>query len=184
MNDTIPTVVGLDLSLTSTGVAIVRPDAEIRTLVIESKGKDSDNLYVTAERLARIAQEVTALIPYGAVVGIEGPSHGNTNGKHHDRSGLWWLVVHELIYTRNIPVVEISPNTIKKYATGKGTASKLDVVLAIGRRFPEITLAKDDEIDALAIAAILRRRLGLPLEGTLPKVNIAAVDGITIPPIH
>ena len=180
MNET-PYVVGLDLSLTSTGIAIIRPDADIQTFAVESKGKNSDTLYETAERLALLVQQITNRIPYGAIVGVEGPSHGNTTGKHHDRSGLWWLVVYELIYLRNIRVVEISPNTIKKYVTGKGNASKLEVAIAMARRFPEVEANSDDETDALAIAAIIRRKLGLPLEATLPKVNASAIDNIQIP---
>jgi hypothetical protein len=98
----------------------------------------------------------------------------------HDRSGLWWLVVNGL-FANDVPVVEITPNQRAKYATGKGTDDKDKVLAAVIRRYPDVDVTGNDVADALALAAMGRRRLGRPLEESLPKPNLEVMDKVRWP---
>lgn len=52
-----------------------------------------------------------------------------------------------------IPVVTIAPRSLKKWATGSGSAEKCDMVARARELFPKVALATDDEADALLIMA-------------------------------
>lgn len=175
----IENVVGLDLSLTATGVA--RTDGSpggAECFVVKSKGSLNDTLAQRAERLSNLDGDIRYLIPAGAVIGIERPSFGSTTGSHHDRSGLWWIVVSALApYHR---IIEISPAQVKKYVTGKGNASKDEVMLAAAKRYPEFSIVDNNTADAVAIAAMVSRLVGLPLEESLPQANLAALEKFNV----
>ena len=176
-----PLVIGLDLSLTSTGLAKVG-EGSISTQTITSKGKAGDNLLSRQKRLSRLAsdvvKEVIAYTP--SLVLVEAPSFASAGGHHHDRSGFWWLVVADLYYLE-YPVLEVPPTTLKKYATGKGNAGKDEVVIAVTRRFPDVQFKTNDEADALTAAAIGHRLLGHPIDGDMPKVNLEALKPLVLP---
>lgn len=167
-------VVGLDLSLTGTGVATADGDSLIAQTVA-SKGSKDDSLSKRAHRLRSLHQRIVDNVPDGAYVAIETPAYNQTGGKHHDRSGLWWLVVDDL-HRRGISIVEFSTTTVKRYATGNGGASKMEVMAATIRRHPDIEIRNDNESDAVVLAQMLRRLLDEPIDPTPPKVNLAALD--------
>ena len=52
----------------------------------------------------------------------------------HPNPSLWWLVVAEL--SPYCQIYEVSTTQVKKYATGKGTASKMEVMAAAIKRYP------------------------------------------------
>lgn len=159
--------VGLDLSLTGTGVAIVASTG-IRTALIKSKGKQADSLSQRARRLSELAAKIIDLIPEFALVVIEQPAYSQTGGSHHDRSGLWWLVVNRLAGFQ--PVVEVAPGTLKKYATGKGNAGKDEMLAAAIRRYPAAEITDNNVADAVHLAAMGARHLGRPLEAATVKI--------------
>jgi crossover junction endodeoxyribonuclease RuvC len=142
-----PLVVGVDLSLTATGLS----DGQ-RTWLIRSKGYKGDRLNDRAQRLRLLANGVLDSCAGACLVVIEGPAFASMSGHMHDRSGLWWLVV-DLLRAEQTPVVEVPPAALKKYATGKGNANKGAVIDATARRFPDIdTGADDNRCDALWLA--------------------------------
>lgn len=49
------------------------------------------------------------------------------------------------------PLVEVTPGTLKKFATGKGDASKVEVATALTRRWDAPEFKTDDEYDAYAM---------------------------------
>lgn len=174
-------VVGLDLSLTATGVAtIANGIAETRTLKPAPK-------MLAHERLAWVVQEVweyAGRFQFDLVdlVVVEGPSYGNQgSGRqsgHHERAGLWWLMTHTLwehgSYTAVVP-----PAALKKYATGKGSAGKDAVLLATARRFPNFA-GDNNEADALWLAAMGADHLGEPVVA-MPAAHRAALDAVKWP---
>jgi crossover junction endodeoxyribonuclease RuvC len=154
-------VVGLDLSLTCTGVAVATQNGAI-TDRITSKPTPNATLADRAVRIGLITARVVDFVRGADLVIIEGPTYATSTGSQHDRSGLWWLVVNRLI-AGTMPVVEVSPTTRCRYATGRGNASKDDA-----------------------------RHLGHPLEPTkpdtgsglvaiLPQTHLAAMDAVTWP---
>lgn len=172
-------VVGLDLSLTSTGVAVATQDGAV-TDRITSKPTPNATLADRAERLRGIRTRILELARLADLVVIEGPSYGSTTGHQHDRSGLWWLVVSSLEVRH--AVVEVPPSTRIRYALGKGAGSKDDVLTAVIRRYPHVDVNGNDEADALLLAAMGARWLGRPLERQpLAKTHTAALDKVTWP---
>jgi crossover junction endodeoxyribonuclease RuvC len=183
-------VVGLDLSLTCTGVAVATQNGAI-TDRITSKPTPNATLADRAVRIGLITARVVDFVRGADLVIIEGPTYATSTGSQHDRSGLWWLVVNRLI-AGTMPVVEVSPTTRCRYATGRGNASKDDVLSAVIRRYPHIDVNGNDEADALILAAMGARHLGHPLEPTkpdtgsglvaiLPQTHLAAMDAVTWP---
>lgn len=181
-------VVGLDLSLTGTGMARLGPYEEDQVTTLSSKGKTADSLATRRARLARIADLISDHIGSGPTyaVAIETPAHNQTSGHHHDRSGLWWMVMDRLLNpddrSRLEPplVYEVATTQVKKYATGKGNASKMEVMAAAIKRYPQFDIANDNEADAVILAAFLARALGEPIEESLPQANLAALDKFSV----
>lgn len=170
--------VGLDLSLTGTGIAsICGPASSTRT--VRSKGKADDGLLTRSVRLHNLAEEIISWGVLGDVVVIEQPAYGQTGGSHHDRSGLWWLVVDALTEDfTNERFAEVTPQAVKMYATGKGNASKSEVLAAVIKRYPQADVANDNEADAFVLAAIGARLAGQPIEDSLPAANLRAMDKV------
>ena len=166
-------VVGVDLSLTGTGLA----DGESVAETIRPK-------HITGhERMAFILGEVVraANDPRVALVVIEGPSFGSTGGSAHERAGLWWLVAHEL-WALTIPYAVVSPSARAKYATGKGNAQKDDVLAATIRRWPAFTGSDNNAADAWILAAMGRDHLGLPVTA-MPDLNRVALAKVAWPAV-
>lgn len=170
-------VIGIDPSLTATGVAT--PDG-VRT--IRSSGHDNDTLRQRSTRLHDLAVEVLGVID-GArsrwigglgdnvLVVIEAPAYASKTGKNHERSGLWWLIVDDLIGPGiAVDVVEVTTNQRMRYATGKGQADKDEVLAAVIRRYPDVDVRNNNEADALILRAMGCDAIGAPLV-VVPKAH-------------
>ena len=173
-------VVGLDLSLTQTGMAFAASDesgVKLSTKTHKSKTTGmglSDRAGRLWSLTSRVLKDTCEFRP--DLVLLESPALHQTSGSHHDRSGYWWLVVKELLDS-GLVVAEVSIGTLKKYATGSGSAGKDQIVIAVTRRYPAVQFETNDEADALVLAAIGCRMLGSPVELTLPKLNLDASKG-------
>lgn len=177
-----PVVVGVDLSLTGTGIAT--PTA-VRT--IGSTGRKGAPLRVRHARLTDLATQVVlavseAAAPRTALVVVEAPAFSRITGHQHDRSGLWWLTVDELLAAGHL-VAEVAPTCLKRFATGKGVADKGAMVDAAARRLPHwATGGQNDAVDALWLRAMGMHRYGTPL-CSVPKTHAAALDAVAWPDV-
>lgn len=177
-------VVGIDLSLTATGIAT--PDG---VTLIKSSGHEGASLRVRRARLndivARVSLAVAGVsISRGngrALVVIEAPSLGQQRQRGvHDRSGCWWLAVDELLSAGHL-VAEVPPALVKKYATGAGNAKKSSMADAAARRIPDVHTGGDDNtVDALWLRAMGCDALGQPL-AVVPQSHRAALDKVAWP---
>lgn len=155
-------VIGLDLSLQSTGIAV--PTETFRVITETKHGDVIDRARLIGNVVLRTVEEYK---PTVAV--LEAPSFGSLGGKPHERGYLWWRV-REALYDVGLDThLLVSPSTLKKYATGNGHAGKDDMVLATARQFPWFT-GKNDEADALWACVMGYEWLRDPLFD-LPKVN-------------
>ena len=173
-----PTVLGLDLSLTATGLS-----DGVTTWLLPSRGKSGDDLATRGRRLSAIRSAVLLWARDVHLVVIEQPAYSRQTGHMHDRSGLWWLVVADLL-ERAVPVAEIAPSALKKYATGKGNAGKGAIVDATARRFPDVDTGSGDDnrCDALWLAAMgLEHLTG---SGCVPAAHRAALQAVRWPAVH
>ncbi|AXH45542.1 resolvase [Gordonia phage Danyall] len=151
------TVIGLDLSLTSTGHATLTYDptngdhtVQLQTITSSPTGK---TLADRETRLTRLRQTIVGACRGADLVCVEGPSFGSNNSGTWDRGGLWWLVVTGLARL-DVPSVEVPPATVKKFACDKGNGGKADVAAGITRLWPNEYPHGDDQMDALTLASI------------------------------
>jgi Holliday junction resolvasome RuvABC endonuclease subunit len=169
------TVMGLDLSLTSTGCAVITGGA---------LGGDPDTFRIRSAKRgwARLDSQVTR-IGLGVqqydpdVIAVEGPAyHAAAQGSYwHENAGLWWAVTAR-IWKSGRPLVIISPAVLKKYATGSGASKKSAMVGQAIRRFGLAEIG-EDEADALWLAAATLQHYGLPAV-KLPQLQVDALEGL------
>ncbi len=166
-------VIGIDPSLTGTGVA--NADGDLTTITSKPLG---DTLTDRHDRLLDIVADVLPLDDVDLVV-IEAPSLGQSRqGGTLDRNGLWWLLIHEL-HLAHHTVLEVAPATLKKYATGKGNATKPDMRVELFKR-TGVDLRDDNQVDAWWLRALGHHVLGEPLVD-LPQTHLAALVKVTRP---
>lgn len=161
--------VGLDLSLTSTGWAAIRRGRMIGFAVSPPAG------IVGAERLYFFEKELVGLLaryePH--MVAVEGYSFGSRNGREQagELGGIARLVLHKA----KVPWFTVPPQSLKAFATGKGTAEKSAVGKELFKRWG-VDLPGNDATDAggLALIAFSRLHSGLTLtqaqKDTLQKI--------------
>lgn len=179
-------VAGIDASLASTGIAVATlTDGMLEPLTrkVVTTGHNGATVLQRAARLDRITGHILDTVPAAAaLVVIEGPSYASPKevaGQRHDRSGLWWQVVHALL-AADLPVTEVAPTSRAKYATGSGAAGKDAVLAAAVKRYPAWDITGNDVADAVIVAAMGCRHLGHPID-SLPQVHLAAMTKVHWP---
>ena len=177
-------IAGIDLSLTRTGVALVRSPERVETSTVVSKPPKTgtETLRTRFERMETIATEVLDTVGGAELVGIESPAYGIRNaGKVHDRSGLWWRIVAAL-EQRGVSVVEVSPPSRMMYATGKGNAGKDLVLVTTAATYKQAEVTGNDVADAVVIAAMVSRLAGQPIELRQPaQAKLKALAKVKMP---
>ncbi len=144
-------VVGLDISLTSTGM---------------SDGRDTHVLQTSPDTPLeeRLDFLMRGMVRYVLADGcelavIEGPSYGSQGQGREALDALRIMMRHRL-WCLHIPFALVAPSTLKKYTTGNGKATKKQMVAAVDERHHAGTAAfkvKDgryDRADAFALAAM------------------------------
>lgn len=166
-----PDVIGLDLSLTSTGMAY----ADL-TQSVQPKAKGMERL----EAINRVVLEVCDRYSEPFVV-VEGYSYSSRNSHAHALGELGGIVRFSL-WQRGIPYADVPPTCRAKFATGKGNAGKAEVVSAISARTGLLWSGKgaEDQCDAWVL-----QEMGLAHFGnqrhSWPAVNLTALDTIEWP---
>jgi len=158
-------IMGLDPSMSSTGIAL--PGNE--TLALKPRGTGDDRLvYITdhvllSARTARVDFVVCEDVP-SRMIGAAGKVIPMLHG-----------AIRLDLIRAGIPYMVLSPSTLKKFATGKGTADKTAMALAALKRFGQ-EFGTSDECDAawLRWAGHFAYRVP-PLPFTLPAVQVAAL---------
>lgn len=169
-------VVGIDLSLTATGVArIGSGGVELGTVKSQTTG---DALADKVGRLRAIRDEVCDWCIGARLVMIEGPSYGSQGSAVHQIAGNWWLVVSELV-SNGWPVGVVSPGQVKKFAAGRGNADKAAVAIGVARLWPDVEPADNNQADALVLASIGAQYVGLAVPRRAHHAKI--LDSISFP---
>lgn len=159
------TVVGIDPSLTSTGLAILS-DGNPTTL--ETIGHHTRNGQSYAHRSDRIVSQTRAVIdclrshtPAGGyqLAVIEGPAYAHHNAYTHDGAGLWWGI-YSAIRAKRVPIAVCAPQTRAKWASGRGNAPKAEILALVRSWWPETTIRNHDIADACVLALMGAHHLG------------------------
>lgn len=169
-----PTAVGLDLSLTSTGYSCGSDQR-----VISSKAKGPQRLFEVSQEIASLVIEVES-----PVVVLEGYSFASRNSQAHSIGELGG-VVRLALWNLRIPYVEVPPTCRAKFATGKGNAGKGEVLSAVSARTGIVWSGKgaDDMCDAWLLEECGRVVLGNP-RFEWPKENLKALEKVDWTPFN
>lgn len=185
-----PRILGIDTSLTGTGLARIdiaeNDDSPVSKYSFEAccatvsapkpNPKDKSKRAMARRVNALIAQIEPAIDcgdyeePKVDLIAIESLAYGAKG------ASVWvlpWIFgrVLELAEKYDIPLIEVGTGQIKKYATGSGVADKSTVVIAVSKRWPEAEVKNDNESDAMTAGAVGCHYLGLPIVGTVTKYH-------------
>lgn len=179
-------VVGIDLSMTRPGIARIYgtgPGGEYvstSTTVFRSSGTRADTLADRGRRITKLKEQVlTWRNDWTTLVVIESPSLGSHTAGTWDRAGLWWQIVGNLL-RQDIPVAEISPLSLKKYATGNGRAEKGEMEDA-AERLLGYRLPTNDEADGFFLAQAGAHALEMPGLPLLPHQDRSLLKSMKWP---
>ena len=135
-----PRVLGLDLSITATGLCL--PNGTTETIATNAKHGDRRLVTITD----RIMRAVLSGIDLAAIEDL--PTHARAAGI----TGMVHGSVRELLIRHDVPYAVITPATLKAYATGRGNADKTAMAIAALKR-AEREFADDNQCDAFWVRA-------------------------------
>lgn len=183
-----PRVLGIDSSLTATGLCRVdirenddgpvmkyRVDEIAVCTVSAPKPSPKDkSKRAMARRVNVLLDGIEAALEGVDLVALEELAYGAKGESAWVLPWIWGEIIR-LCERHNIALVIVNVSTVKKYATGKGNADKDTVLLATTRRYTDVVLTNNNEADAMVIAAIGCRYLGHPID-QVPKINLEFMD--------
>lgn len=159
---------GIDLSLTSTGLSVGGS-----TSIVTTPKRGAERLSIISSKIIDFCIENKI-----AVVMIEGYSFASRNSQAHSIGELGGCVRMRL-WENQIRHIDVPPTSRAKFATGKGNASKMEVVSAIssktGRMF--VGAGADDECDAWILEEMGLCYMGLS-KYDWPSTNRSALEKI------
>lgn len=178
-------IVGLDLSLTGTGVAILRLSSgkwatpELHTVRPRPAPKGPVSRTYEAERLHDVVATLRGMQIFEgtSLVGIEDYAYGIGAGQTNCIFELGELggCVRYLLIESGIPFIEIPITVGKKWATGNGSAKKPQVADHMSTLWvlPKFEESQYDSSDALALGSAAAHRL----LGDLPGKKLYQFQG-------
>lgn len=185
------TAVGLDLSLTASGVAVIRRvGIEPSHLQLARVGADGITNMPVAQQIdaiRQLADRVDAKLDLRArdvpvVAVVEALENGYTYGGATERTVLWWEVVTRL---SGMTVYMPTSAQVKIYATGNGRASKKEVIAAVKQHWPWWAVGDDDNLADAAVMAEIGIAFADEPSANLPATHtrvLSKIRKITDPP--
>lgn len=173
--------VGIDLSLTATGVAY----STGQCWVLGNKGVTTLSLADQIRVLNGLALQILDRCGTPDAVAIEALDMSQSYGGQIERTALWWDVVRQLDRA-NVPVFVVPSPQVKMYATGKGAGPKGAVIEALTRRWPQFDHAGNDNAADAAVCALIAAHMtghAIGAPGTdgasyLPDTHLRALKSV------
>ena len=170
-------VVGLDQSLTSSGIANI--DGTLETLKPKDAWRGPQRLvWIRDQVLERVATADLVLMEgYGYDAGgRRGKKGEKVGGSHSHALGELGGVLKTAMYENGIRYVVVIPQHIKMIATGKGNVSKEEVLVAAVKRL-DLEPKDNNQSDAAWLRILGLLHLGLPVID-LPASHLRALDAV------
>jgi Holliday junction resolvasome RuvABC endonuclease subunit len=160
-------IVGLDLSLTATGIA--HTDGQTETVQSRTAAGDM--------RLLLIRGAVIDAVQDGCDLAVieDLPTHAHGAGI----TGMVHGAVRSLLLLQGTPYALVPPATLKKYAVGKGNAAKPDMRMALYQR-ASLDMRDDNQVDAWWLRAAGLDHYGQPVV-QVPQSHRAALAKVAWP---
>lgn len=165
--------VGLDLSLTHTGYAVLKDDGTVLASGVIKSKPSGDNLLAETRRIVKIAEEVVQKIDEACpninpdLVAIEGLAFMAQGTSLVQLAGLNYLT-RVLLDQFNWPFLIVAPTSLKKFITGSGKGDKDQMMMSVYKNYG-FEAFDNNECDAYALAiaalAVLDnpiKKLGVP----------------------
>lgn len=177
------TVIGIDPSLVSTGLAVLTDGRPTALHSIGYGGHDGDSYATRSRRVRAVCRSVIEwalreVRPDLAV--IEGPAYGQFLPSTFDRSGLWHGL-YGALDAKKIPIGVVPPQTRAKWATGSGRAEKGEVLLNVREWFPGVRVLNHDIADAAVLALMGAFHLGEAMPFTVKPRHYAGLEAAAWP---
>lgn len=169
-------IMGLDISLTSTGYSI-----DGFTSLIKVKSRGPERLHEISRTVIEICSEYSV-----DIVILEGYSFASRNSQAHSIGELGGCIRMRL-WENKIPYVEVPPTSRAKFATGKGNAGKTEVISAISSKTGVVFSGSgaDDECDAwileqMGLAKLQKSKYQWTKEqlSALEKIDWSQMNGV------
>lgn len=142
-------VMGIDPSLTSTGLVTLSPNGDYESNAIQPTERGMERLTEIREAVWDAAD---AWFDFPQLVAIEGYAFG-ARGAAMFSLGELGGVLRWSLHSWHIPYIDVPPSQVKKFATGKGNSKKDEIMLAVYKRWG-VEFKTSDEADAYVLARI------------------------------
>jgi crossover junction endodeoxyribonuclease RuvC len=169
--------VGLDLSLTHTGYAILDQDGVVLASGVIKSKPSGKSLLAETRRIVKIAEEVMEKIDEfieegeGVLVAIEGLAFMAKGTSLVQLAGLNYLV-RILLAEFGWPFIIVAPTTLKKFITGSGKGDKDMMMMAVYKHYGFESM-DNNECDAYSLAICGLAVLGNPVKSpTKPQDEV------------
>jgi len=159
-------IVGIDASLTSTGIAILHCNNEPITTAVKNNLTGIPRLIYVRDYVKQVIEGVDLAV-------IEG--YAFSKGDFAHAKGELGGVLRLMVVDSGIKLLEVTPNQLKKFATGEHNASKEKVAVGVYKRWGK-EFKENDETDAYVLAEIGRAYLGL--EDKLTAYQQEVIDAL------
>lgn len=170
-------LVGLDISLTSTGISTWAGESNVFTQPSEFSHPIDRYRFIRSSIAEVLSQDILheGEVP---VVAIEGYAFSKRSSHAHAQGELGGIV-RLWLRENSFPYVEVPPMNLKKFVTGKGNATKSDMVSSVTLRTGVEWAGKgsEDRVDAWGLRQMLLAHHDSP-EYAWPAKNMEALDKI------